>query len=164
MQCGDMPPLLLVGLACLILGILQGVGEVMESGLSGFRVWPGAWRFAFMGHLVYRICYFPALFLVDPIEAVILVQVWIASAIILSLSGNGGELKLRHVIGTAFLCAGVMAVIFDGIGAGHLMALCAGLWFGWFVVKSPGVQGLDGKAGALGNLAAGGLASTGRLP
>jgi hypothetical protein len=156
-KCGGIPPLHIVGLAGVTVGLAQAAKEVSADGVKALKAPAGACLFEALGVTGYRVLIYPAMFMVDPVDAANLANLWIPVVIVCSLVLTGKGLAARHWIGA--LCAGatMAAALAGGIGVGHVMALCGGLALVWYLIKSPDVEGRGGKASAIGNMAAGGF-------
>ena len=156
-KCAGIPPLHIVGLAGVTVGLAQAVKEASAGGMKALKAPAGACLFEALGVTGYRVLIYPAIFMIDPVDAANLANLWIPVVIVCSLLLTGKGLATRHWIG--ILCAGAaMAVaLVGGIGVGHVMALCAGLALVWYLIKYPHVEGRGDKASAIGNMAAGGF-------
>ena len=155
--CGNIPTLLLVGVACLILGILSGIEELISGrgGIRSLQAPAGASLFEAFGWIGYRIMAWPAMLMVDPVEAANTVNVWIVGAIIFGLLRAGERLGVRHYLGLACFAGGLLVMGLDGIGMGHVLAFAGGMIWAWYVVQAPYVEGSGRQAGAIGGVAGG---------
>jgi len=158
MQCENVPLLLLAGSIALVWGALATAEELIKGrGLSSFKVSGGAALLEAFGGNGFRLTAFPAVLMIDPIEAANLSCVWLGFAILLGLLATGSQVSKRHIAGILCFVGGVMVMVYDGLAAGHVLALASGLIWGWYVVKSALARENGRQADALGNLAAGGL-------
>ena len=156
-KCASIPPLHIVGLAAVVLGVAQAAKELRAGGIASLRAPAGACLFEAFGITGYRVLVYPAITMIHPVDAANLANLWIPAVIVCSLLLAGKNLSGRHWLGGMCAAAAMMAAVTDGIAVGHLMALCGGLIFVWYLIRFPSVEGAGGKASAIGNIAAGGF-------
>ena len=129
MKCENVTPLLLAGLATLLLGVIHFATElVRERGdIRCLKATAEGCLIEAFGVSGFRVLVFAAVMMTNPIEAISLSYIWLGSAIIFSFCISGRALGGRQLIGGLAFAAGVVLTLYDGLEAGHLMALCAGL-------------------------------------
>lgn len=155
LKCGDIPPLYLAGFAGIILGLFQAAKELKAGGLTAFRAPAGACLFEAAGVAGYRALFFPALFMVDPVDAANLAHIWVPASILWAMILAGRPFGARHWIGGACILAAIGITVADGVAPGHVFAMCAGLIWAWYIGQCAYVEGVGGKASAIGNTVAG---------
>ena len=156
-RCDSIPPLYVAGLAALIPGLWQIAKELRAWGLRAFDTAPaGVCLFEALGISGFRVLVYPAVFMVHPLEAANLSQVWIVGAMMAGLLLAGERPGARHWLGGLCAAAGVGACVAGGLGAGHVLALCGGLCWAWYVAKSPYGPERGASASAIASVTSGG--------
>ena len=156
MQCENVPLLLLAGSIALVRGCIAAAEELIKrGGISSFKVSGGACVFEAFGGNGFWLTVFPAVLMINPIEAANLSCIWLGGAIVLGQLAVGRRLSIRHGAGILCFCAGVLVMVMDGIAAGHVLALCGGLIWGWYVMRIAVGKGGGRGADAVGNLLVG---------
>jgi drug/metabolite transporter (DMT)-like permease len=158
MQCENVPLLLLAGSIALVWGALAAIEALIKGAkLSSFKISGGKALFEAFGGNGFRLTAFPAVLMIDPIEAANLSCVWLGFAIVFGLLATGSALSRRHIAGMLCFAGGAIAIAYDGVGTGHVLALASGLIWGWYILKCALAREEGRQADALGNLAAGGF-------
>jgi len=158
MQCGNVPILLLVGGIAVVWGCIAAAGGVIRrEGIADFKISGGAGLFEAFGNNGFRLTVFPAVLMIEPIEAANLSSVWIGGVIVFGLLAIGSQLSVRHVVGCVVFGVGVLVMVLEGVGAGHVLAVSGGLIWAWYLVRSAVMGGAVWQADAIGNLVAGGI-------
>ena len=156
MQCQNVPPLLLVGTIALLWGIVAAALAIANGAtLASFKVPAGDCLFEASGTNGFRLLVFPAVLMIGPVDAAILSNVWIGSAIVLGLLMMGSKFSSLHIAGILCFGAALLMTLSAGLAPGHLLALAGGLAWGWYLARSTVVGGGGRQADALGNLAVG---------
>ncbi len=147
MGTGQVPPLLLTGLAFLVggtvglaaqLGTGRGLGPVLG-------VPPVAWLLGVGGFFGYHLVYFAALRLLPPVEALLIINTWPLLIILLTALLPGERLLPRHLIGGLMGLAGTALIVLgrDPVAGeaargplGYALAVAAALiWSGYSVLN-----------------------------
>lgn len=138
---------------------LNGLEELISGagGISGLRAPAGAALFEAFGTIGYRLMIFPAMLMVDPVEAANMSHVWVAGVMILAVLMAGEKLSLRHYLGVSCLVGGVVVMGWDGLAAGHALALAGGLIWACYLGQVAYVEGTGRKARCIGQVAGGGV-------
>jgi drug/metabolite transporter (DMT)-like permease len=143
---GDVPPLLLTGLAFLV-GGTTGFAVQLAAGRGlgpALRVPAVAWLLGVGGFFGYHLVYFAALRLLPPVEALLIINTWPLLIILLTALLPGERLLPRHVVGGLLGLAGAALIVLGREpveGAmrsplGYLLAVAAALiWSGYSVLN-----------------------------
>jgi drug/metabolite transporter (DMT)-like permease len=143
---GDVPPLLLTGLAFLVGGTV-GLAVQLAAGRGlgpALRVPAAAWLLGVGGFLGYHLVYFAALRLLPPVEALLIINTWPLLIILLTALLPGERLLPRHVVGGLLGLAGAALIVLGREpveGAmrhplGYVLAVAAALiWSGYSVLN-----------------------------
>lgn len=156
MQCENVPFLFMGGCIAIVWGMIAAIEVGVKDG------WDRLLKVSGTGCLItafggsgFRLTVFPAVVIGDAVEVANLSNIWIGGAIILGLMATGQKLVVQHAIGVGVFFVGFILVVFDGLEVTHILALCGGLFWAWYVTQGLVRRDVGREADAIGNLVTG---------